>query len=253
MGNKEQILSELREISPFLADLGQVNPYTLPDGYFEALPDRITEKILLTASLQPGFSNTNCYQVPGSYFDNLSDTILSAIKMGEQQSNEVNAELALVTPLLNTISKEQVYNVPESYFDREISGSSLQPKKKDVGVFNIRSVRKWMQYAAAAVVAGVLITGAFLYTDSSENYIEYEKYNQVDIRSALDKVSEEELLRYLDSPEHTAIMPAVNLSASEAELFDMNSSMQAISDEELKQYLKENTGLSDTIDSDKTE
>lgn len=251
MDNKEQILSELREISPFLADLEHINPYTLPDGYFEALPDRITEKILLTAGLQPGFSNTNCYQLPGGYFDNLSDTILSAIKMGER-ANEVNAELASVAPLLNTISKKQVYNVPEGYFDREISGSSLQSKKKDAGVFNIRSVRKWMQYAAAAVVAGVLITGAFLYTDSSENFIEYEKYNQVDIPSALDQVSEEELLRYLDSPEHTAIMPSVNLSSSEAELFDMNSSMQTISDEELKQYLKDNAELSDSVGSDKT-
>ena len=253
MDKKEEILNELRAISPFLAEMEQVNPYTLPDGYFEALPDRITEKILLTASLQPGFANTNCYQVPGGYFDHLSGKILSAIKMAEQ-ANEVTAELTSVAPLLNTISKEHVYNVPEGYFEREIAGSSLQPKKKGAGVFSIRSVKRWMQYAAAAVVAGILVTGAFLFTDDrGDEYIEFEKYNQVDIPTELNKVSEEELLKYLDNPEHSAIMPSVNLSAAEVELFNMNSSMQTISDEELKQYLNENTELSDSVGSDKIE
>lgn len=252
MDKKEEILSELREISPFLAHLEQVNPYTLPDGYFESLPDRITEKILLTAGLQPGLSSN--YQVPDGYFNNLSGQILSKIKMGGQQVNNVSEELASVAPLLNTISKEPVYQVPEGYFDREIAGSSLLPQSKGTGVFGIRSVKKWMQYAAAAVVAGILVTGAFLFTDDrGDAYIEFEKYNQVDIPTELNKVSEEELLKYLDNPEHSAITPSVNLSAAEVELFNMNNSIQTISDEELKQYLNENTELPDTVGSDKIE
>lgn len=247
MDKNEEILSELREISPFLAGLEQVNPYTLPDGYFEALPDRITEKILLTADLQSGLPNN--YQVPHGYFDNLSDKVLSKIKM-QEQVNEISSELASVAPLLNTISKAPVYRVPEGYFERELS---IQPPKKAAPVFSIRLAKKWMQYAAAAVVAGVLVTGAFLYTDNSELPVEYEKYGQIDIPAALDNVSEEELLKYLGNTEHNVIMPSVNVSAAEAELFDMNSSMQTISDEELKQYLKENTELSDTVGSDKME
>lgn len=237
MEQREDINGEIRQISPLLAGLDKVNPYSLSAGYFENLPESVLERVKTDFFAE----KVNTYQVPEGYFEGFASQVLARIQENSQRSHEIAKELDEVAPLLNTISTKQVYGIPEQYFENTGFAKQVLVSKTEARVFSLRSARKWMQYAAAAVFAGVLITGAFMFTDNSENYLEYEKYKQVDIPSVLDSVSEEDLVRYLENnPEHVAVNSSATLSSNEAELFDVNSNLQNLSDEALTQYLKEN-------------
>ncbi|MES2330943.1 MAG: hypothetical protein V4539_15175 [Bacteroidota bacterium] len=245
MENKADILQELRDISPLIVDIQSINPFSVPGGYFEGLPAAILEQVQIGAILDNASANT--YEVPAGYFEGLSANILSKIKMGEL--NEVASELNEVAPMLNTISKNEVYTVPAGYFNQmDLSAVT----RKEGKVITLRIARKWMQYAAAAVMAGILVTGAFLYNDGN-NSLTGIKADSSDVSFEMNNVSEAELVTYLDNPEHFVAAPAATTLASEAELADVKNKLHQLSDEELNQYLKENAEPFDAAVSDKQE
>lgn len=235
MENKADILQELREISPLIVDFQSVNPYGVPGGYFTAFPEMMLEKIRIETMLVNASANT--YAVPAGYFEGLPANILSKIKNGDA-TNEVEIELAEVAPLLNTISKEQVYTVPAGYFEEMDLAAAMQAPNEGK-VVTLRIARKWMQFAAAAVMAGILVTGAFLFTDDRGN-LNNTNMDVPDVSSEMNKVSEDDLVTYLDSPEHIVAAPAATSLATEAELADVKNNLHRLSDDELNQYLKEN-------------
>jgi hypothetical protein len=230
MENKQQIEQELREIGVTIGGLRSVNPYRAPAGYFDALPGMVLEQVRTEAFLQSAGAGT--YQTPPGYFDGLAANVLGKIKAGEQ-FNEARAELAEMAPLLDGISRENIYKVPAGYF----AGADFAAKAmhKEGKVITLRIARKWMQYAAAAVMAGILVSGAFLFTnDKPGNEIENG------VSSEFNKVSEADLEKYLENPEHFVAAPAATSLATEADLAVVKTNIQNLSDEELNQYLKEN-------------
>ena len=74
MGNK--IDKELAEIAPLLASLEKSNPFSVPEGYFSSLENKVMDaldkKPVLTGSM------------PSGYFDNLSDRVLEKIQTEEK-------------------------------------------------------------------------------------------------------------------------------------------------------------------------
>ncbi len=247
MENRQEISAELKEISPLLAEMAPVNPYALPAGYFIELPSAIIEKIRIEAVLQG--ASGHAYQAPEGYFEGLAGNILAKIQQQPGAASEVRAELEAVAPFLNTLGKQTLYTVPQGYFEQADFATTARNKQKEGGIFNLKMAGRWMQYAAAALVAGVLVTGAFLYSDKNE-YAEYEKYTHLDIPAELNKVSEEDLGKYLDNHEHFVTAPEITAPAAQ-EVADENEPIQALSDEELGQYLKQNAepaarGLAET-------
>jgi hypothetical protein len=110
------ILNELRELSPLLAGMEKTNIFTVPQGYFEGLADRMLN---LCKAEEPSILNDLSKQqpqeVPAGYFDNLADTIMAKIKAAE---NETAAEeLRTLSPALYSIQNENVFEVPAGYFD----------------------------------------------------------------------------------------------------------------------------------------
>lgn len=232
MENKQQIREELKEINPFLAGMEVVNPYTVPQGYFNTLPVMIMDMIQVGEVLKP--ASVNIYQVPAGYFERLPAAILSRVH--GMPINEVRDELEEIAPLLNTISKQEIYSVPDGYFAQaNFVGAG---EKKQGKVISLKKARNWMQYAAAAVVAGILVTGAFLYTGHNPNF-EYEKYSSIDVSSEINKASEEDMVTYLDNHEHFVIAHETTAAVLE-DITDETESIEVLSDEELSDYLKEN-------------
>lgn len=240
MKNRQQIEEELSQIAPWLSGMELANPYAIPQGYFAVLSATIMERIKDRDVLTMVSSPANAYQVPAGYFEGLTAGILSRVGYTTGMVNEVQAELEELAPLLNTIQKENVYSMPDGYFTHV----NFVGEQKKAKVFSLLNARRWMQYAAAAVITGVLVSGAFLFTDNN-SYMEYEKYTHIDISSELNKVSEAELIRYLDNHEHFAMVPEVTALANEA-LSEENEPVRVLSDEELSQYLNENADPSAT-------
>ena len=216
MKNSAEIVNELKAISPFWECLQRDNLYTVPVGYFDQLVGDIHSKILLVEA------KTSTLQIPSGYFDNLSDAILAKITAA---NNECNEELKGVAPLLNTISKENIFTIPSGYFEN----FSVQiNKKKQAKFVALRGFRKWVSYAAAAIIAGVLVTGGFLYSNhNSSSYVINE----------IKKVSDEELNSYVKDHVVALSDEAIDLRGDAAHV---KESLKLSTDAELQQYLNEN-------------
>ena len=221
MDRDETILGELREISPVVASVSKEEVFVVPDKYFERLPDNIMGKIM---TIGLGEAKISPLTIPNDYFDNLSSAILAKIKF---QQNESFNELEEVAPLLNTISKQPIYSVPNGYF-QQFNVTIVPEKKLRATIFSFQNTRKWISYAAAAVMAGLLVTGAYLYTDRPVSF---------DLSKEVNKLSDDELDSYINSDHSVVITPdSINLGSST----DVQSDLKQVSDEELKQYLDEN-------------
>ncbi|MEO6639086.1 MAG: hypothetical protein ABIN25_12475 [Ginsengibacter sp.] len=115
MKNSDEILNELKGISPYLAGLEKVNVYQVPEGYFEKLDGQITNFVIGNSNSEFLFDKTNVQQVPEGYFDSLSTDILAKIK--KLYPETVEEEIQNISPLLFSLRKENVFEVPVGYFD----------------------------------------------------------------------------------------------------------------------------------------
>ena len=106
MNKPDNILNELRELSPAVADISRVNVFTVPDGYFEALTGILLMKTSAEDSAQGAMP-----AVPSGYFENLADNILLRIK------KEMPQETESVSELLAGIGRKNIYTVPAGYFE----------------------------------------------------------------------------------------------------------------------------------------
>lgn len=104
------ILKELEELSPTLAGLPRNNVFNVPEGYFESL----SGELLLKTS-----QSATTYSVPEGYFDQLAGQILSTLKTREQES-DVAAEMLTLSPTVAGIGNNNVFNVPNHYFDENV-------------------------------------------------------------------------------------------------------------------------------------
>ncbi len=215
------ILEELKANTPILATIRQLDVYTVPTGYFEHLATVIRARI--SGEILFEIADSNVYQVPTGYFETLSNTVISRI---ETKENEIFAELEKIASSLNGIGKKNVYSIPSNYFENL---TVTAYKKSTAKVISFSNTRKWVSYAAAVIIAGVLVSGSFFY-----NYHNSPSY----IIKEIKKVSDEELNTYVK--DHV-----VALNDEEVEMRgdakNVQESLKLSSDEELEQYLNENT------------
>ncbi|HKH60316.1 MAG TPA: hypothetical protein VKA49_05765 [Flavitalea sp.] len=160
MDNRINILSELQSISPTVAGIAPVNPYKVPQGYFEDLAtqilaltkqpstfltagvtnpytipegyfERFPEQILAIVKNDDSFEllknkPANPYEVPDGYFENLAETILSRVKA--QDSVSPKEELESLSPLLSKLDKAVPFTIPDEYF-QHLSGNVMAGMK----------------------------------------------------------------------------------------------------------------------------
>jgi hypothetical protein len=114
---------------PQLKQVSTKNPFTLPDGYFEGLDERITSAIKLDELKSS--SRTEGFTVPENYFEELSNNIQSRIAVEEalditatgltvpenyfeNLSSNIQSRI-VVEEALN--SEENNFSVPANYFE----------------------------------------------------------------------------------------------------------------------------------------
>lgn len=238
MAIKTEIVNELKEISPFIAGLERVNPYTVPAGYFEELSLPFLSNAAESSSLLQSLSTKNPMRVPEGYFDTLADTLLAKIKLQESQS--VDEELRSLSPMLYAADKVNVYQVPAGYFESvsdDILHKVSSKETAKVISFTQHKTIRWMRYAVAAAVIGVAGMFSFylLNNDSSKKLdkvvrlgISYAKANKFD--EVLSKTSDEAIASYLDktADEADALQMVANIDQGQ-----LPSEADLISDEKL--------------------
>lgn len=154
MKPKNDILTELSEVSPVLAALNRENVFSVPNGYFDAVSDDIWAAVRADGfgeKISPTFS------LPDGYFDNLSENILAKIKIEAEVS-----ETAQISKLVAEIGRENVFTVPQGYFEEnETKIPAAMPREAKVVVLKPRNTV--LKYAAAAVVTGLLALTAYFW------------------------------------------------------------------------------------------
>lgn len=223
METKSAILSELKEISPAVAGIGSGFTYHVPDGYFDGLAAAILNRIkteglsakdeLQTLSpLLGGLSKKSPYQVPEGYFE--------------------------MSPVLMQLKNKKTYAVPDGYFDN-LAANVLNKvqDRKPAKVVSMNTGRRFMRYAAAAVVAGVMAVAGWFYFANTSTGVTGNGVAQVDGLSEDTKISDEEIAKYLEAETLPVVTAATFPENEEMTASDIKEMLSDVSDDELQQYI----------------
>jgi hypothetical protein len=215
------------------------NPYHVPHGYFDNFAASVLNRIkaneaasakeeLETLSpLLSGLSKKMPFSTPDNFFEELSDNAVA----GAKAIDFVNVELENLSPLMSSLKDKQVYEAPAGYFDQLPQQILQKVKSQPAKVVSMNFTRKVVRYAAAAVVAGLVVAAAWLYTG-----------NGTDEGSlvGIEQISDEGLESYIENqnsvnPAETTVL-AANTNA-EIDEEDMKDMLADVSDEELQKYV----------------
>lgn len=232
--------------------------YQVPLSYFEGLADEIMAKIRLGA-----FSANTGYQVPEGYFSGLADKIMSRIhaegrttsgRQNEFSDPAVSGELEQVAPLLLQIGNQNVYKVPEGYFESLSPSEAVGPysaahenriiEEKTGGKVIALTPRKriWRTAVAAAAIVVVLFSGERYFTNHHDSNIPRAtgtqfaskiQTNNDSFRSGVSQLSDEEIMGYLSTPD-----PALRDSMNEKATEETQKAISSMTNEELESYLE---------------
>lgn len=215
------------------------NPYQVPQGYFDNFAASVLQRIkadeaksakeeLETLSpLLSGLGKKMPFSTPDNFFEELSDNAVA----GAKAIDFVNVELENLSPLMSSLKDIQVYEAPAGYFDQLPRQILQKVKSQPAKVVSMNFTRKVVRYAAAAVVAGLVVAATWLYIGNGK-----EESGLVGI----EQISDEGLESYIENqssviPAETAVL-AVNTNA-EIDEEDMKDMLADVSDEELQKYV----------------
>ncbi len=240
MQERENILTELREISPLLASVPRVNVYRVDENYFDGIRAELQARIIASSFVVPQQN----LDVPVGYFENLPNNILAKIK--EQENNEVLTEMQALSTTIAGIGNKNVYTVPQGYFEKLTMPAITTTKVVKMGS---RSIFK---YAAAAVVTGLLGLGIFTFVNKNTGDVNGTEVNPVVMAKAneiikknsfekeLENVSDEDLEQYLlqNGQDVNAALVASSIDNEDGNLPDAADYL--LDENTLNDFLKEN-------------
>ncbi|MCZ2222137.1 MAG: hypothetical protein LC122_00685 [Chitinophagales bacterium] len=203
MNYNKIIQEELKEVSSVIAALTKNNIYNIPDNYFINFPQQIISVVKANSTLlSKGYETP--FNIPNGYFTEFPQKILNLATNQQSSNSEIDNELNEVAPLLNTISKKQVYSVPENYFDKIEINKTISNNHSER-----KRIKRWMQYAVAAVFASIALV-------SSINFM--KNLNTLNLQKEFAKTTDDELNDYLKT-NNTVSYASLNEEDNIADLF----------------------------------
>jgi hypothetical protein len=291
MNVKNDISEELRSLSALIATISRETPYQAPEGYFLSFPMVVLESVQTGLPRVAGIEKVNplTFTVPEGYFEGFAQQVLNRIKggmsndtgngMADDLGNDLGEEETLpailvqagrripymvpegyfdgLSPLLTVAKDKNPYLVPVGYFDglaADVVAKVLGENARTGGrVVTLGKRVNWMKYAAAAVIAGLIVTIGWLRWPNSTHPAQVAgvqtQQATVEIAKNLSRVSDQELQNFLVDQDTTLAQPVTNNAASMAALGmddgDMKALLGDVPDGELKAYLEEHGGASD--------
>jgi hypothetical protein len=224
MQKADNILQELQEVAPAIIHCKGQETFTIPADYFNQLSSEIIAEIKLQAIKQE--NNIPSFSIPNGYFDGLSKDILLKIKLQDSNNNAIFNELETIAPLLNSIDKQPPNAIPVDYF------INLKVNTKTTNIVPFRSLARFINYAAAAMIVGILSVGTVQYLKSTHTTLDFEK--------EVAKTSADEIHQYLESQpniEFSIVSPLIDVP-------ETTNYLEAASEEEIQHYLQQNDNTS---------
>ena len=222
MEKEDLILKEIEDVSPFIASIGKRKVFNVPDAYFSQFLSSVLLKIHKISMGQS--HNQDSYSVPENYFQYLPESILTRIKADVEIET---SELVTIAPLLNSLDKKNVYSVPEQYFKSNHLSRIIKDKNKARLLSFSKFSRNIVTYAAAAIMAGVMVTGVFYHPGQT---------NSLDVTKEVNNLSDDELKGYFDDHSVVYVEDPLNIGYE----INVADQLKSLSDDEINGYLEEN-------------
>jgi hypothetical protein len=221
METRQQILTELQEIAPFLgrSDIFEV-PYTIPAGYFEGFADILMNLIRFEAA---------GYEFEANETFNESDVTGFSVK----------DEIKELSPLLAGLKNKTTYQVPEGYFEnlrlKIPTTESIQSKlvAMPAKISNRKTISlpmRVIRYAAAACVVGLIGIVTFNITHPQ---------SMADPIKSLTTISDQDMANYLDADDihwTPGLSSSIETASADFSDGDIHELLSGVPDAELEQY-----------------
>jgi hypothetical protein len=235
MDNRNIIQDELKALDSSLPASPDSLSFSVPDGYFEGLAASVmarikssestaAEEIAQISPLLAGISRTMPFTVPDHYFtENLES--LSAV---------VGAEP--VSELLSPAGKSMPFSLPEGYFDglgTQVLDRVERPRAKVISMGS----HKWMRWAAAAMIAGVVTISGISYFGSS-NKAQVTVDNPQWVATNLKNVSAKDIDEFVRAADVTA-SSSVTAQNKGVKNNDVKKLLQDVSTKDLDAFLEQ--------------
>lgn len=238
MNSKKAIQEELEALGSKLPVENAQPVFDLPEGYFENFAASVLAKVKgveheLSAAeelnglspLLAGLPRTTPYTVPENYFSNLSQTIPALITEDE------------APVMLQGMSKTLPYSVPDGYFENLPAQILSKLPKPETKIISMGS-RRWMRYASAAMVAGLMaIAGIFYFNSGSKPSIDAAKQPTAWVASKLKDVSNKDLEEFIKTTDVTTA--STQTAQSGVSTQDVRKLLNDVPDEDLNAFLSE--------------
>ena len=247
--SSNDIVNELKELSPLLAGMEKVNVFTIPEGYFDNVSATVLFAVREEANNLPAFSKQSTFNVPVDYFESLAGNILTRIKENEINHKE---ELRAISPMLYSIQNENVYKLPDGYFNGLATAILKRVQPQQAKVISMRKRSGFLKYAMVASVVGVMAFGIYkidknigvsgasnnsLYASLDPSIQQGKDMGIVQFNASLDSLSTQEIASYLEK--HTDEADVAQLTSSLDAGSVPNQDEYIIDDKALDNYLQE--------------
>jgi hypothetical protein len=253
---------EAEELPPALSGLRRLSVYEAPAGYFEDFADKMldhiqaSEELAGISSLLSGIGKKAPFSAPEGYFDQPGEYFSKLTgKLGSLTTQDAESVVSLadaeesLSPLLAGLKDKLVYQAPEGYF-AGLADSILAKAGKQSGQARVVSIglgRKWVKYAAAAIVAGMIVTGGWLgFHKSAAPGVPGDLATVTSTK--LREVSDQDIQNYLDNQD-VSLADAVTNSTATLDFTDsdVKNLLGDVPDDELKKYAEEHGAIKDLV------
>lgn len=235
MNSRNAIQIELNDLRSSLPADNKQPVFTVPNDYFEnfaasvlakvksrPITDNADEELKNLSPVLAAISKRPPFSVPENYFSQLATGLPALV-------NE-----AALPEFLQSHTKQMPYPVPTGYFEglaAQVAAKVMQPKAK---VISLQS--RFMRYAAAAVVAGILVTGGIFYLAGNQNSLDPALQPDAWVAQKLKNVSSSDLEAFLTNTGSGFTSKELAQKGSKAEVRQM---LRDVSTTELDVFLAE--------------
>ncbi len=245
MSRNPDILNELNNISPAVANLNHINVLQAPEHYFDNFAGEVlkrikameassaSEELQILSPMLCKMDKSIPYDLEPLYFDMLPGEILENIK--NQIQHSVTQELEELSPILSKMERKSPLSVPDGYFESLTPNVPIGMNGNRLAKIISISRRKWLNYAAAAMITGFMAISAWLiFNDRGEGA---KNKATVNIEEELKSSTDSEMLKYLES---TPSAPVEDIPFADLEEVDAETILEDLPDNVLQRYLQEN-------------
>lgn len=233
MTQRDNILQELQDLDSRLLNDSFANVYQVPAGYFDELPGLILRRIRAMEAQNPreelAILSPLLNSIKRATPYQLPEGYFEGLEKTGVPGLQPQEELEQLSPLLSGLNKQMPYQVPEGYFTR--LDHSTVTEKAPARLISIN--RSWLRYAAAAVFITFITVSGFFYLNRKTTLP--AESATITVKKLVDDVSTDELNEFIEATDNTA--PLVATAGSSAN--EIKELMKNVSDKEIQDFLND--------------